>query len=336
MLFRKLRTTGALLLCSAMLMCGGLAATAFGENPCGDKQIAKKPCNFCEWLFGRKDGSSCEKKPLCGLCTKKTETAPNPPACAKSTADLPPNAEAGECYAKVIVPAQYKTVTERHLVREASERIEIAPAQFKWVEEQITVKEPSTQLEVVPAEYAWREKTIEVKPAHTGWVMQSVADCVLPPDKSTLKAEAFCQVFCLRTTPPVYKTIRTQCLVKPASVRQVAIAGEYQTVRRQVVASAATTRKVCIAAEYENIDKVVMVCPERVNWSHIVCEDKLTSDTVNKVKSALLVSGFKPGPLNGKFAQEDRVALIGFQQKHGLGVGQLSYETLKQLGVSMQ
>ena len=124
--------------------------------------------------------------------------------------------------------------------------------------------------------------------------------------------------------------------MKPACVRPIAIPAEYQTVRRQVVASPATTRKICIPAEYENIDKTVLVCPERVKWEHIVCEDKLTSDTVNKVKSALLVSGFTPGPLNGKFAQEDRVALTAFQQKSGLGVGQLSYETLKQLGVSIQ
>jgi len=329
MLITRLRTTGALLLCSAMLICGGLAATAFGESPCADKgKVAakpKKPCGICDILFPKKDkpcGQTVAQTPAKDLCSHQANT---------TAMDLPPNATVGECYAKAVIPAEYRTVTERHLVQEASERIEITPAQFRWVEERITVKEPSTQLEVVPAEYKWQEKTIEVKPAHTGWVMQAAADCVLP-DKNLVGGG----VFCLRTTPAVYKTIRTQCLVRAASVRQIAIPGEYQTVRRQVVASAATTRKICTAAEYENIDKVVLVCPERVKWERIVCEDKLTSDTVNKVKSALLVSGFKPGPLNGKFAQEDRVALIAFQQKRGLGVGQLSYETLKQLGVSLQ
>ena len=217
------------------------------------------------------------------------------------------------------------------MIQEASEQLEVVPAELKWVEERVTIKEPSTQLEVVPAEYRWQEKTVEVKPAHTGWVMQSVADCVLPDNNARAG-----EIFCLRTTPPVYKTIRTQCLVRAASVRQITIPAEYQTIRRQVVASSATTRKVCIPAEYENIDRTVMVCPERVKWEHIVCEDKLTSDTVNKVKSALLASGFKPGPLNGKFTPEDRVAMIAFQQGRGLGVGQLSYETLKQLGVSLR
>jgi len=340
MFVRRMRTTGALLLCSAVLMCGGLASTALGASPCGDPPCVKaKKCGFCNWLKGKCDTHACathKQVTKCGLCEKLARKCDQhaPTTCPPQTgmtSDLPLNAEAGECYAKAIVQAEYKTVTERHLVQEASERIEIVPAQFKWVEQQITIKEPSTQLEVVPAEYKWQEKTIEVKPARTGWVMQNAADCVLP-DKNSLSGG----VLCLRTTPAVYKTVRTQCLVRPACVRQIAIPGEYQTIRRQVVASPATTRKVCIAAVYENIEKTVLVCPERVKWEHIVCEDKLTSDTVNKVKSALLVSGFNPGPLNGKFTPEDRVALVAFQQKRGLGAGQLSYETLKQLGVSGQ
>ena len=33
---------------------------------------------------------------------------------------IPPNAKAGECYAKVVLPAKYETVEERVLVKEAS------------------------------------------------------------------------------------------------------------------------------------------------------------------------------------------------------------------------
>jgi len=332
MLIRKLGTTGALLLCSAMLVCGGLAATAFGESPCADKQVAKKPCNICEFLFGRKDGSSCEKKPLCGLCAKKTETAACPAKCptdGKMSADLPPDAEPGNCYTKVIVPADYRTVTERLLTREASEQLEITPAEFKWVEERVMVKEASTRLEAVPAEYKWTEKTIEVSPAHTGWVVQKMCE---QPEANAAR----CDVLCLKTTPAQYKTIRTQCLVTPASVRTVVIPAEYQTIRRQVVATPATTRKVCIAATYEDIQKTVLVCPERVKWERIVCEDKLSADTVNRVKAALIGSGYKPGPINGRLDKEAWTALTSYQQKNRLGVGVLSYETLKQLGVSIQ
>lgn len=351
MLIRRLRTTGALLLCTALLLLwGGFTSVAFGDSPCADKApCAEKPakkCGICAALSGKcADKSPCAEKPVkkCGICDvlfprkdrpcgKCAEPAKSAccPAPGESSADLPPNAQPGECYAKTMVPAQYKTVTERHLVREASDQIEIVPAQFKWVEERIMVKECSTVLEAVPAEYKWSEKTIEVAPAHTGWVLQSAADCI-NPDKA-MKGD----VFCLRTTPPVFKTIRTQCLARPASVRQVTIPAEYQTIRKQVVACPATTKRVCIAAEYEDVQRTVLVCPERVKWARIVCEDKLTSETVNKVKTALLTSGFTPGPLNGTFTPEDRAALVAFQQKRGLGVGQLSYETLKELGISLQ
>ena len=42
---------------------------------------------------------------------------------------LPPNARAGECYAKVMVPAEYKTVDEKVVVADASQKIEVTPVQ---------------------------------------------------------------------------------------------------------------------------------------------------------------------------------------------------------------
>jgi len=325
MLIRRLKAVGAMALCAAILLYGGIA---FADSPCADKAPCAKAtkCGLCDRLF-HKTSSGCG---LCNLCAKRTECKTATGCPPSGMTDLPPNAEPGECYAKVYVAAQFKTLTERHMVQEASERIEIVPAQFKWVEERIMVKEASTQLEVVPAEYKWTEKTIQVAPAHTGWVLQNAADCANP------EKLARGDVFCLRTTPPAYRTIRTQCLAKAACVRSVTIPAEYQAIRREVVASAATTRRICTPAEYEDIQKTVLVCPERIKWEHVICEEKMTSETVNKVKSALQTSGYKPGPLNGKLTPEDWTALTAFQQKNGLGVGKLSYETLKQLQVSMQ
>ena len=54
------------------------------------------------------------------------------PALAQSQAQegsalLPPNAKPGECYARVLVPEQYQTTTQRVLKREGSEDVEIVP-----------------------------------------------------------------------------------------------------------------------------------------------------------------------------------------------------------------
>src|ERR1043166_6188986 len=124
-------------------------------------------------------------------CTT-TKTAYVAPCAARGTCDreigeinaaLPPNAKPGECYAKVFIPPQFKNVTERVLVRESSETIEIIPAKYEWVEERIVVKDASTQLEAVAAEYASSERTIEVNSAHTDWKINKNALCVNPNDQ---------------------------------------------------------------------------------------------------------------------------------------------------------
>jgi len=100
--------------------------------------------------------------------TETTQAAMAPPVMDDPTATLP-NAKAGECYAKVILPAQYKTDRVEVVEREASEKIEVIPAKYAWVEEKVLVKEATFKLETVPAVYADVEERIEVSPAYTVW-----------------------------------------------------------------------------------------------------------------------------------------------------------------------
>ncbi|OWY26231.1 cell envelope biogenesis protein OmpA, partial [Sphingobacteriales bacterium UPWRP_1] len=60
---------------------------------------------------------------------------------AQSDGDLPPNAVAGKCYAKCLIPDQYETVTEQILLKEAGSRIEVVPAVYETANEQLLVKE---------------------------------------------------------------------------------------------------------------------------------------------------------------------------------------------------
>ena len=62
-----------------------------------------------------------------------------------------PNAKPGQCYAKVMVPAQYEIKPEKVMVREAAEKIETIPARYEWVEETVTVNAAQTKLVPVPA-----------------------------------------------------------------------------------------------------------------------------------------------------------------------------------------
>jgi hypothetical protein len=320
MLGKGLSIVVALLFVAAMPMYVGCASCATGSELAACDQPQKKACGLCDWLGGK-----CAKHAE-APCAAEPEPAPAPVA-QVAPQDLPPDGVAGECYAKVFIPAEYETVTERKLVKEASERIEIIPAEYKWEEERVLVKEASTKLVEVPAEYKWEERTVQVKPAHTGWVMEKKTRCAgdtKPRD-----------VFCLVSTPAEFKTIRTQCLVKPACTREEVIPAEYSTVRRQIVAVPASTKKITIPAEYAEVEKTVMVADSMIQWEHIICEEKLTADTVNKVKTALATAGYTPGPLNGELAAADWNALSEFQINNRIGVGELSYTTLARLGVSM-
>jgi len=219
--------------------------------------LAQAGCGLC----GTAKGCAVTKKAPCetprGPCEKNS---------GEMTAALPANAKPGECYAKVFVPPTFKNVTERVLVRDASETIEIVPARYEWVEEKVLVKDASTQLVVVDAQFAPRERTLEVDAGWTDWEVNKDPTCVNPKEQPAR------DIFCLVNHPPVRETIQMQAQVSPASVREVCVPAQYETVRRQKLVSAATTRKVCIPAEYRNVEKSLKVCDGRMAWKLIDCD----------------------------------------------------------------
>ena len=68
-----------------------------------------------------------------------------------SAQQLPPaTAKAGECYAKVLIPAQYNTTSEEVMVQPAISTFKKTPAVFREVEKQVLVQEESYELVPVP------------------------------------------------------------------------------------------------------------------------------------------------------------------------------------------
>lgn len=70
---------------------------------------------------------------------RKSAMTPQPVA-ATSGQDLPPNAKAGECYARVFLPAKYKSTTETLLVRQEAERILVRPAVYRPASKRVLYK----------------------------------------------------------------------------------------------------------------------------------------------------------------------------------------------------
>jgi len=61
---------------------------------------------------------------------------------------------------------------------------------------------------------------------------------------------------------------------------------------------------------------------------------KATADLIRKIQQALTDAGLNPGVVDGKLGPRSKNALIDFQKKHGLAEGEITKETLRELGIA--
>ncbi|MEN7342892.1 MAG: peptidoglycan-binding protein [Pseudomonadota bacterium] len=212
---------------------------------------------------------------------------------------FPPNPKAGECYARILIPAEYRTETETVLTRDASERIEIIPATYETVDERVLVKQAATRLEVVPATYETVTERVMIKPERTELVevparYEMQTERVLDKAAHTVWKKGPAQgqsgtvlsqatndtgeIMCLVEVPATYKTISKRVLVAPARTEEKVIPAVYDTITRKVVKTEATTRQVTIPAEYDTVSVTKLVRPA----SERRIEIPATYDTVNR------------------------------------------------------
>jgi hypothetical protein len=286
---------------------------------------------------------------------------------------LPPNAKPGECYARVYVPPTYKTTEERVLKKEASEKVEVIPAKYDWAEERVLAKESSQRLEVVPATYGWKEETVLVKPESTRLetvpavykttteeILESPAQTVWKKGRGPVEKldNATGEIMCLVEIPAKYRKVTKTVMEKPPTTTEVKIPAEYKTVRRQVMLTPPTTRTVEIPAEYSTVKVRKLVAPPeekriqipaeyqmvtkvektsegRMEWRQILCETNLTRGVIQSIQEALKNAGHDPGPIDGVLGSQTMRALREYQQKKGLPVGSITYETAQSLGVKL-
>ena len=213
---------------------------------------------------------------------------------------FPPNPKVGECYARVLIPATYRTVTEQVVKSEASERFDISPARYETIEEQILAREASTRLEVIPAEYETVEEQIVVRAASTKIIeipaeYETVTEQVLDEPAHTMwkkgpaasqsayvlseKTSDTGEIMCLVEVPATYKTLTKRVLLRPASTEVVNIPAEYETVSKRIVKTPATVREVTIPAEYETVQVTRLVAPATEQRIEIPAEYGVVSRT---------------------------------------------------------
>ncbi len=322
--------TGAAL---ALLAAGALACSTATTPTTGDvdtalKQQQKQVAELERALREKEKTLSSQQDRIERLSRDlertRRDVAAAPP---RSGADLLPDAAPGQCYARVLVPANYKTETVRVLKREASEKIEIVPARYEWAEEKVLVKEASEKIVEVPPKYEFVEEKVLVKPAHTVW--KRGRGPIERVDNATG------DIMCLVEVPAQYKTVKKRVLKTPATTKRVPIPAQYKNVRVRKLAEKPREKRIKIPAQYSDVTKRVKTSEERMEWRSVLCETNASPELISSVQRALREAGHNPGPIDGQLGGQTLTAVRAYQKAKGLPTGGLTISTLDALGVKV-
>ena len=187
---------------------------------------------------------------------------------------LPPNARAGECYAKVMVPAAYKTIDEKVLVADASQKIEVTPARYEWTEVRVPVQQESEKLVAVPARFETIKEKVEIEAAHTEWRVgpgvksraaggqMVTAALALGLPKIANPGQCFNEFY----QPARFKTETEKLLKKAASENITTSDPEFEWVEEKVLVKEASEKLVEVPAQYDVITEKVLESPAYTTW----------------------------------------------------------------------
>jgi hypothetical protein len=186
-----------------------------------------------------------------------------------------PDAKPGQCYAKVMIPANYKTNRELVLVSEESEQIEPIPAVYQEVEEKILVENPVKKLVPVPAKYETVKDRVEISPMRTLWV-DSLNKRGVPVSEALLSAakaggadlDSAIPGMCFREyfKSAQFKTENKEVLVGEESESITIVPAKYEWVEEKVLVKEAAKNIVEVPAAYETVTEKVLIEAAKTVW----------------------------------------------------------------------
>ena len=186
-----------------------------------------------------------------------------------------PNAKPGECYAKVMVPAQHRDETTTVVVKEAAQKVEVIPAKYNLVEERVLVAEASTKLVPVPAVWGEEKQVVEISPASTAWVTGSLTSSVAA-NPQVLQAAAAAGIdpktaksnVCYHEhyQAPKYENKVERVLTSQASESVKVVPAKYNLTEERVLVKPAAKKLVEVPAKYKTIEEKVLVEPAKSEW----------------------------------------------------------------------
>ena len=194
-----------------------------------------------------------------------------------------PSAQAGMCYGKVVIPAQYKTVTEKLLATPESTRLSIVPAEYKSGTERVLDTAASTKIQTLPATYKTESRTITVSEASSGWKTGINPDARIA--SSALLSSARAGGINLESAPagscyyefyaaPQYKTVSEKVLDTAASTRLISKPATFKPGTKRILVTPESTKLVTVPAQYKTATERIQVSPAKKEWKQTRCEDQ--------------------------------------------------------------
>ncbi len=194
-----------------------------------------------------------------------------------------PNAKSGTCYGKVIIPEQYKTVTEKVLATQADTKLTIIPATYKSGSEKVLDTAASTKIVTLPATYKTQSRTVVVSPAYTEWrnglhpEARVASSAVLASAKAggvNLEAAKSGTCYYEFYAAPTFKTTTEKVLASTASTRLISKPASFKTGSKKILVTPASTKLVKVPAVYKTVSQKVLVAPASKVWKETKCTDK--------------------------------------------------------------
>ncbi len=289
-----------------------------------------------------------------------------------NSALTPPNAKAGECYAKVLIPAEYETKTQEKLLKDSVEKLKVTaptyknvdyrildkaesfkyvltPATYKCTQNRVMVAPEKTTYKVIPATYKETQDKLLVSSAHKMWkkgkgpitkIDNHTGDIMclveIPAKYKTVKTTVVDQAE--RTekivTPAVYKNIKAKTVDKEASYEKIIIPATYKTITVQELEKEAVISKDVTDKTYQTVTSTYMTKAEDLKWERILCQTNTNKNVVKELQQELSDRNYNPGPIDGVYGKQTQKALTAFQVDNNLPSGALTLESLDALGIN--
>jgi len=203
-----------------------------------------------------------------------------------------PEAEAGECYVKALVPPVYKQETVTQIVKEASEQFAVVPAQFSEDTERLLLKDASTQITVTEPEYKQNEYQIVVTEATREYVRGSAESSVAASSGMLFDVESSGidldtaeagQCFYEHFKPATVESSVEKALVTEATEKLEVIPASFRDEEREVLIKPASTRYLEFAAVYKTVSVEQLIEPAKIVWQKGTGPVQKIDDTTGEI-----------------------------------------------------